>query len=762
MKEPDQLPSVSALPEGTPPLREGIPHEEDSRANTRRLGRIDWCIILVFVAVLLFYFRSLLWTDSLIYGELDIRRSVYLFRKVSYDLLHRGHLPLWMPYIYCGMPLLGSFLATPFYPPDLLFAAANLPLPTAFNWDLLIHLILAQVFSFLFFRRLVGSRLGATFGSLWFWNIFFLNSVLIGDALNIRAMLLTPVVFYFVEAAFASGLRPAYLLFLPIVFSLQSLSGGVQFAFYTMAAAAAYAGFLLLYPQSIKQRLLLSLGFASAVAIGLALAGIQLAPQWEYSRLSLRSSDFDWFRVWGAQPEQLLNYLIPSGEGLCYFGIIPIILASFSTVFWKDSRKYFFVALGVLSITYSLGGNTRISILLADLPLVREFRGPFRAAILFNLSVFALAGGAFAVSIKSAGKKAILLFGVVTIVLVVGLAAAARASDLRWADVDYKIWFSLASAAASIFLAYFLFFSRRLSRYSAWFLIVLLALDLGLHYGGSFSAARVDDLFVKDEAARLLEEKARDARIMVYNTAHTNYFALFGLESAGGHHPFPLLQHVEFLPLLEKPEIASLCGVKYSVIYQRDQHGRPFNPPLSDRTGVSINLMPLKPLARAFLVRRFRTIPPDAVLSALQDDFEPASEVILEEDPGLAALAGEIGVDEGARILESTESRVLIETEAQADALLVVTNSYYPGWQAMIDGRKARILRANYIFQAVAVPGGRHTVEINFEPKSLVAGAVVSCVGGACWLGLALMLLRSGPGLTQKPDPIPQGRKEGY
>jgi uncharacterized membrane protein YfhO len=87
---------------------------------------------------------------------------------------------------------------------------------------------------------------------------------------------------------------------------------------------------------------------------------------------------------------------------------------------------------------------------------------------------------------------------------------------------------------------------------------------------------------------------------------------------------------------------------------------------------------------------------------------------------------------------------VVVETESADDALLVLTDTYYPGWRAKVDGSDAEILRADYVFRAVVLPAGNHTVEFEFKPRSFLFGAALSCLGGLIWLGWALALLRGG------------------
>jgi len=62
---------------------------------------------------------------------------------------------------------------------------------------------------------------------------------------------------------------------------------------------------------------------------------------------------------------------------------------------------------------------------------------------------------------------------------------------------------------------------------------------------------------------------------------------------------------------------------------------------------------------------------------------------------------------------------------------------YYPGWQAYVDGQQARILRANYALRALELEAGSHRVELVYDPLSVKVGCVVSA--GALMIVLCLV-----------------------
>lgn len=107
----------------------------------------------------------------------------------------------------------------------------------------------------------------------------------------------------------------------------------------------------------------------------------------------------------------------------------------------------------------------------------------------------------------------------------------------------------------------------------------------------------------------------------------------------------------------------------------------------------------------------------------------PESVAAVEYDPA--------GSSPGRTIVEQyAPGRVRIRTEAVRPALLVVAESWYPGWRATLDGKPVDLLRANYLSQGVVVPEGTHTVELEYSSQAFRYGALLSLAG---LIGLAGM-----------------------
>jgi hypothetical protein len=138
------------------------------------------------------------------------------------------------------------------------------------------------------------------------------------------------------------------------------------------------------------------------------------------------------------------------------------------------------------------------------------------------------------------------------------------------------------------------------------------------------------------------------------------------------------------------------------------------------------------PSPRAFLVGEGRV---GDIGTLLDPGLDPARAVVLAEPPARPAPPGFAGE---ARLVEARADRVRLQCDASTPALLVLVDTYDPGWRARVDGEPAPILRANVAFRAVPVPAGRHEVEMVYRPRSVTLGLLTS--------GAAILLLAAWSG----------------
>jgi hypothetical protein len=91
-----------------------------------------------------------------------------------------------------------------------------------------------------------------------------------------------------------------------------------------------------------------------------------------------------------------------------------------------------------------------------------------------------------------------------------------------------------------------------------------------------------------------------------------------------------------------------------------------------------------------------------------------------------------------ARIVSYHPSVIQLEANALDDGLLVLTDTFYPGWRATVDGVEQPIIRANFLFRGIMVRAGQHNVELRYEPWPFQIGL------GIATLTLVLTVLSFG------------------
>ena len=146
-------------------------------------------------------------------------------------------------------------------------------------------------------------------------------------------------------------------------------------------------------------------------------------------------------------------------------------------------------------------------------------------------------------------------------------------------------------------------------------------------------------------------------------------------------------------------------------------------------------------LPRAFLVSRFRVIPDQASALAImtQNLFDAETEVILEESVAEAAVepVRRSEKSEGkVTLTQYTAEYVALDVETTTPAFLVLSDTYYPGWQATIDGQPTKIYRANYVMRSIYLPAGRHHIEFRYVPFSYHLGITLSLFAFAVVAGV--------------------------
>jgi hypothetical protein len=183
------------------------------------------------------------------------------------------------------------------------------------------------------------------------------------------------------------------------------------------------------------------------------------------------------------------------------------------------------------------------------------------------------------------------------------------------------------------------------------------------------------------------------------------------------------------------------CGELYSLLYVNNY---PFGAPLEDFLGVSHvtasedyttwdareKFMPMITAGQAAVFLSDT----NALGVLLSTNFNPVRFVLLPlEEQAWVRATNHVTAQVSNKNVRS--ERVEFQVSAGAPTLAVLSQTYYHRWQARVDGRPERVLRANFGFQAVPVPGGKHTVVLEYVDRAFQLGARVSGVGLVLCLG---------------------------
>ncbi|MBX3060965.1 MAG: YfhO family protein [Anaerolineae bacterium] len=154
-------------------------------------------------------------------------------------------------------------------------------------------------------------------------------------------------------------------------------------------------------------------------------------------------------------------------------------------------------------------------------------------------------------------------------------------------------------------------------------------------------------------------------------------------------------------------------------------------------------------LPRAFLVQDWQWQPAisTSVAAMAAEEFDPRVTAVLVGSPS-PFVVGDLSPIDGDKspttnIIQYAPEKIVLETNSQADSLLLLTEAYFPGWQATVDGEPTAIYQTDAYFQGVFVPAGEHEVQFVFAPRSVEYGRVLSLVALVVWVILILVLLIS-------------------
>jgi len=715
---------------------------------------------------------------------LDPIQQYLPWRIYAVESLRAGFIPLWNPYAFCGTPFLANLQSTLLYPLNALFLLSGAR--HGFGLSAILHLTLGGLFMFAFLRTLSLRPAAALFGALILMFNGFTVAWLEYPTLSLWVFMWLPALLWCCEKALRQP-RSLWPVLTALVVGVQFLGGHLQMSAYVIIAFLLYALIRIIAPAESRGRGL-AVGLPLlALAFGLALAAAQILPTLELANHSGRVSHAAGAATTTAFPlTHFILYLVPNFFGnpanynywgnfrdpsafnffetACYVGILPLFLAVLSFSAKRTWRHWYFLALTVFAILVAIGSPLYL-LLYWLAPGFRELAGLGRVLCLaaFGIAGLAAVGLNDLMAEEKARRTRWVVIAAAAAALVVAAAAVAFAS-LRAqlpptmgfdAYLLRQIAFTLGLlAAAAVLLALRL----RLRVSGPAFALVATAIlltDLFAH-GIAFNPF-VDSrmAYPETDTTRWLEEHSDHGRVASLASDSLDWMAhnspmVFGLRDIHGSDSLRLRRSFELVsgpeldqahyPPPDSPLLDAL-GVRYLVT--RREVGDGWRLTQSGETPIYENA---EALPRAYVVSDFRLGPDEDFVDLLAAGSAELRRVALvaSGEPSLPTpRSGALPPDATARFIGDSPDEVVIEAVLPEPGLLVLMDSYYPGWKAWVYETEAPIARANYGFRAVALPPGKHVVTFRYEPAAfrvglfiaLTALALLAAWGMAIYLG---------------------------
>jgi hypothetical protein len=680
----------------------------------------------------------------------------------------QGRIPLWNPHVFAGSPFFANPQSALLFP--LNWVALIVPVAWAFALIAILKVAAIGLATYWFLRVRALHPLAALMGAISFmWSGLVIVWLQWTYA---TTLIFFPMLFASVECLrIRPSRRPIALVALTV--ALGAWAGYPQGLALALASASAWALW-----RAHGAAVSFLLRYAAGVALGLLLASIQLLPFIEYARLSaVLATREAWMPPMSVSFRSAINLLVPyyygSPTGGDYWGewnfnetavsvgLAPWLLLPLALIARRPGALFLALMAIVAGLRlYGLGpelanaGSLVINFRLAPLVV-------FPLCVLGAIGMDTLLTEPDRLSPRQRPMVKIAFVAVVAVVFLSFTADYATMRRLGLAAVSPAryLWFlALFTTSAVLCL---IGVSRR---GFAWALALI-----GIQFAGlaplALSYNPVIDarlLYPTPPALVHLQQEVAQAPGRVLMAP--NLAMLYGLEGVAAydgmtprHLDEAIRPETSALNLLGSgylPEIPvflspvrDLLGIRHVLV-----------PPdvALDGPGLSLRYHGVDgriyrneaALPRAFVAAEARCLDTAEVLKLIRArtvDFR--REVLLTDcvdaTPGDDRSRRRDAPSPGtARIERYGADRVMISAESDRGGYLVLTDAWFPGWTANVDGRETRVERADHAFRAVKLGPGRHDVEFRYAPMSVRLGLALSALaavvtGALAWPGTA-------------------------
>jgi Bacterial membrane protein YfhO len=487
------------------------------------------------------------------------------------------------------------------------------------------------------------------------------------------------------------------------------------------------------------------------------------------------------------------NYL---WEGSAYLGVTGLVMGAAAVAFNRSRAVWIFVVIAAAALVLALGKYTPVlGALYAYVPGFNLFRGQSKFMVVFSFAWSMLAGYGLSRVMTLAEEKnpgllrlshvIMALAGLLLVVVGLGEVGALDfqktwtalvkryergvddytfgpiAHDFFSASLNLVFHDLLRAGAVLLLLGGLLWAAIKRQRLSTPLLTVsvlaLTVLDLWT-FGSRYLVSFNPQVLYMDRDLRDFF-KSDNEPFRLATTLHTllNVGFLEGTKDVGGYDQLTLRQYNEYINFsqglpLDRPNfnmvidrfspMLRLLNARYYVLDASVNVQAPDLHPVFHNGQYKV-YRDGKALPRSFVVHDARVAQNrQAALEAIASPtFDPTATAIVNEEIG--GLPGNKSLRSPApKIIEDSSNRVRLAADLKQAGLLVLSDAYYPGWKAFVDGKESRIYRANHTLRGVFLSQGEHVLEFRYDPLSFKLGAIISSASLILILGLLLAYRR--------------------
>jgi len=705
------------------------------------LKRQDLYCLWALLLLCSIFFGRLLFAGVTLYAR-DISHYYRPMHFLSAESIQSGIFPFWNPYISCGQPFFASLQHGLFYPISLI--TFLFPFETAFKFVFVIPFILAGLGIYLLLR---GCRL-PPFAGLAAAVLFCFGGVM-NSLVNLLTTLTAAVWLSFICLFFIKARAQSqwfnWALLIAISLTLEFFAGQPEIVYFSLLVLLVFG--LLTDPRQYGTVVKI---LGTTVVLLVLFILCELLPFWQLLKLSSRET----FRTWESQtywslyPGQLLDIISTwfnrpeaanNQEWLrnIFFGGSGVFLAGYGLFSGKLKKPWVAIlVITVLGLLLSFGKYTFFyRAMLVVFPGLKAIRYPVKYYLLFNWGMALLAAAGWYQWFQTGADKQncarIPWFVSGMIFITAGAILIGGYKLMSWPVIFFDLgilavflgglcWFRFPSrwqGYGQAGLIAILFYGTAVHTYDTEKLVPLrLIKDRGT-FKQQLDTLSYDRYAFTPKTYAVLTGVTRDTKSIAekYKTNDRSLWesvpnmAMIGHEFvARGYESIYLNNFYSFYNLISfqytpgSSQIMNLLGVKYLVSFW----------PISDP-----NFALVKQNVWQMYVNK--TVFPRVFLT---NDQAQALDLL----SAMHKMKEDIVYKTTARIIKYGLNEVVIDAASDDDSILVLTDTYYPGWRATIDGQETAIFPAYYLLRGVRVPPGNHTIVFNYRPDNFWWAALIT------------------------------------